>query len=137
MFNDPEFQESYNEWCEKLDEEWRNDPEAQRKFAEWCDEQERIERETELETLEHEAYEAELDRQAEEAELARLGDAYLIAANTNHDLQFGKQGGNVVMTRQARGRKTPPRPIILRKARWNCIQCGEIDKEKVTDEIYR
>ena len=81
LLNDPEFQESYNEWCEKLDEEWRNDPEAQRKFEEWCNEQERIERETELETLEHEAYEADLERQAEEAELARLGDAYLEAIN--------------------------------------------------------
>ena len=37
---------------------------------------------------------------------------------------------------QARGRKAPSRPIVLRKARWNCIQCGEIDKEKVTDELY-
>ena len=81
MLNDPEFQESYNEWCEKLDEEWRNDPEAQRKFEEWCNEQERIKRQAELETLEHEAYEADLERQAEEAELARLGDAYLEAIN--------------------------------------------------------
>ena len=88
MLNDPEFLESYNEWCEKLDAEWRNDPEAQRKYAEWCDEQERLEREAELETLEHEAYEADLERQAEEAELARLGDAYLIAANTTNDLKW-------------------------------------------------
>ena len=62
MLNDPEFQESYNEWCEKLDEEWRNDPEAQRVFGEWCDEQQRLEKEAELETLEHEAYEADLER---------------------------------------------------------------------------
>ena len=87
LLNDPEFQESYNEWCEKLDAEWRNDPEAQRKFEEWCNEQERIEKEeaekkeAELETLEHEAYEADLERQAEAAELARLGDAYLEAIN--------------------------------------------------------
>ena len=94
LLNDPEFQESYNEWCEKLDEEWRNDPEAQRVFGEWCEEQQRLEKEAELETLEHEAYEAHLDAQAEEAELARLGDSYLIGANTNHDLIW-QAGGNI------------------------------------------
>ena len=94
-FDDPEFQESYNEWCEKLDEEWRNDPVAQAEFDEWCNEQERIERQvSELETLEHEAYEEHIEAQAEEAELARLGEAYLIAANTNHDAIW-QNGGQV------------------------------------------
>ena len=94
LLNDPEFQESYNEWCEKLDEQWRNNPEAQAAFDEWCNEQERIERQAELETAEHEAYEAHLEAQAEEAELERLGEAYLIGANTNHDAIW-QAGGNV------------------------------------------
>jgi len=87
LLNDPEFQESYNEWCEKLDEEWRNDPEAQRVFGEWCEEQQRLEKEAELETLEHKAYEAHLERQAEEAELARLGDGAMECFN-GHDLKW-------------------------------------------------
>ena len=88
MLNDPEFQESYKEYCENLDAEWRNDPEAQRKFAEWCDEQERKERQvSELETAEAEAYEAHLEAQAEAHDLAQLGDGYIEAIN-GHDLKW-------------------------------------------------
>ena len=94
MLDDPEFQESYNEYCEKLDAEWRNDPEAQRKFAEWCDEQERKARQSELEIAEAEAYEAHLEAQAEAHDLQSLGEAYLIGANTNHDLIW-QAGGSV------------------------------------------
>lgn len=46
--NDPVIQAGYQEWCDALEEEWLNDPVAQAKFAEWCDEQQRIEREAEL-----------------------------------------------------------------------------------------
>ena len=92
---DPEAQREYQEWCEALDEQWRNDPVAQAEFDEWCNEQERIEREvSELETAEHEAYEAHLEAQAEEAELARLGEGYLIGANTNDD-EIWQAGGSV------------------------------------------
>ena len=84
MLDDPEFQESYNEWCERLEQEWLNDPEAQRKFNEWCDAEER---KSELETAENEAYEAHLEEQAETAELARLGDAFMECIN-GHDLKW-------------------------------------------------
>ena len=81
MLNDPEFQESYNEYCEKLEQEWRNDPEAQRKFAEWCDEQERRADEEAMFDAMCEAHDADAH------ELARLGCSagHCIAG---HDLKW-------------------------------------------------
>ena len=75
---------------------WEQCPPCSTDYAQWCEEVDRqAEREANsLESLEHEAYEAHLEAQAEEAELARLGDAYLIGANTAHDLIW-QQGGTV------------------------------------------
>lgn len=73
---------------------WKNCPPCSADYCEWSEEVERqAEREANsLETLEHEAYEAHLEAQAEEAELARLGEAYLIGANTANDLKWQAGG---------------------------------------------
>ena len=77
-----------------LRETWETCPACVAEFSEWSEAVDRQNREAELETAEQEAWEAHLEAQAEEAELARLGEAYLIGANTNHDLIW-QQGGVV------------------------------------------
>ena len=93
--NDPEIQQEYQEWCEKLDEQWRDDPEAQRQFEEWCNEQQRLEKaeaDDEMTAEEEEHLCSQYDADAHEN--SRLGEAYLIGANTANDLKW-QAGGKV------------------------------------------
>ena len=62
---------------------WLADAEAQAEYQAWCEEVD-----SGFPTN------VDLDRMAEEAELSRLGDAYLIGANTNHDAIW-QAGGDV------------------------------------------